>query len=200
MTRKRLFCHIFLLTTLPLFLISQEDVNSFTDFKNSYLTGQFSMGYGYYLNGGDLLSPGFEVKAGKFLTRKLSLGGGLAYTQFKPLDGLYGISLLSELRCFVGEESKNLRFSGVIDIGVGMGGSRLQTGWKTYNPGPRIYIGVAIYKKLDTKMKLILELGYLYQYLSYKDSTQGRGWQFFQTESILKYNFRRIQLKTGIFF
>jgi len=200
MTRKRLFCHIFLLTTLPLFLISQEDVNSFPDFKNSYLTGQFSMGYGYYLNGGDLLSPGFEVKAGKFLTRKLSLGGGLAYTQFKPLDGLYGISLLSELRCFVGEESKNLRFSGIIDIGVGMGGSRLQTGWKTYNPGPRIYTGVAIYKKLDTKMKLILELGYLHQYLSYKDSTQGRGWQFFQTESILKYNFRRIQLKTGIFF
>lgn len=200
MTRKRLFGHIFLLTTLPLFLISQEDVNSFPAFKNSYLTGQFSMGYGYYLNGGDLLSPGFEFKAGKFLTRKLSLGGGLAYTQFKPLDGLYGISLLSELRCFVGEESKNLRFSGVIDIGVGMGGSRLQTGWKTYNPGPRIYTGVAVYKKLDTKMKLILELGYLYQYLSYKDSTQGRGWQFFQTESILKYNFRRIQLKTGIFF
>ena len=65
MTRKRLFCHIFLLTTLPLFLISQEDVNSFPAFKNSYLTGQFSMGYGYYLNGGDLLSPGFEFKAGK---------------------------------------------------------------------------------------------------------------------------------------
>lgn len=200
MTRKGFSCHIFLLISFPLFLKSQDEVISSPSFKSNYFIGQFSMGYGYYLNGGDLLSPGFEFKAGKFLTKKLSWGGGVAYTQFKPLDGFYGISLLSELRYFVNEESKNWRFSGVADIGVGMGGSRLQTGWETYKPGPRIYAGIAVLKKMNHKMKLILELGYLYHYLSYKDSTQGRGWQFFQTESILKYNFRRIQLKTGIFF
>ena len=43
MTRKRLFCHVFLLTTLPLFLISQEDVNSFPAFKNSYLNNSINI-------------------------------------------------------------------------------------------------------------------------------------------------------------
>jgi hypothetical protein len=124
----------------------------------------------------------------------------VAYTQFKPLDGLYGISLLSELRYFVREENKNWRFSGVADLGIGIGGGRLHSGWATYRPGPRLYSGLAVYKKLGTDKRLLLELGYLYHYLSYKDNTPGRGWQFFQTESILKYNFRRIQVKTGIFF
>ena len=200
MTKQGLCFHFFLLITLPFFLRSQDIGAPLPVVKSNYLTGQFSMGYGFYLNGGDLFSPGFEFKAGKFLSKNLSWGGGIAYTQFKPLDGFYGISLLSELRYFLREESKNWRFSGVADLGVGIGGSRLQSGWATYKPGPRIYTGIAVYKKLDDKIRLMLELGYLYQYLSYKDNTPGRGWQFFQTESILKYNFRRIQLKTGVFF
>jgi hypothetical protein len=164
------------------------------------MLGQFSLGYGYYLNGGALLSTGFEYKMGKFLSPKWSLGGGIAYTQFKPLDGLYGISLLSELRYFLRDKSKNWRFSGVADVGIGIGGSRLQTGWGSNGLGPRFYSGASISRKLQNKTSLMLEIGYLYQNLSYIDNTPGRGWQIFQTESIMKYHFRRIQIKTGLFF
>ena len=57
-----------------------------------------------------------------------------------------------------------------------------------------------VYRKIQNNTSLMLEIGYLYQNLSYKDNTPGRGWQIFQTESILKYHFRRIQIKTGLFF
>jgi len=200
MTKLSFGYHFLLFIALPFFLRSQNEGIASSYEKRAYLAGQFSIGYGFYLNGGDLISPGFEFKAGKSIRNNLSLGGGVAYTQFKPLDGLYGISLLSELRYFVRDESKNWRFSGVADLGVGIGGSRLQSGWATYNPGHRVYAGLAVYRKMDANTRIMLELGYLYQYLSYQDNTPGRGWQIFQTESILKYHFRRIQLKTGIFF
>lgn len=200
MIRKVFLLPIFFSFIFLPFLKGQELNSNPTLIKRGYLTGQFTMGLGYYLNGGDLLSPGFEFKMGRFLSPGFSWGGGVAYTQFKPLDGLYGLSLLSEIRYFIRDENKNWRFSGVADLGVGIGGSRLLTGWGTYKPGPRIYAGATVYKKLDEKMKLTLELGYLYHYLTYKDNTPGRGWQIFQTESILKYNFRRIQVKAGLFF
>jgi hypothetical protein len=200
MIKRGFLLQVFFLTVISCSLKSQDLVPSPSSEKKGFMLGQFSLGYGYYLNGGALLSTGFEYKMGKVLSPKWSLGGGIAYTQFKPLDGLYGISLLSELRYFLRDESKNWRFSGVADVGIGIGGSRLQTGWGSNGLGPRFYSGASISRKLQNNMSLMLEIGYLYQNLSYKDNTPGRGWQIFQTESIMKYHFRRIQIKTGLFF
>lgn len=200
MIKRRFLLQVFFLTLLSYSLKSQE-VDSVSSLKNkSYMLGQFSLGSGYYLNGGALLSTGFEYKIGTFLSPKWSIGGGIAYTQFKPLDGLYGISLLSELRYFLRDESKNWRFSGVADVGIGIGGSRLQTGWGSNGLGLRLYSGASISRRLQNNTRLMLEIGYLYQNLNYRDNTPGRGWQIFQTESIMKYHFRRIQIKTGLFF
>lgn len=200
MIKWRFLLQVFFLTLLSYSLKSQ-DVDSIPSLKNkSFMLGQFSMGYGYYLNGGALLSTGFEYKIGTFLSPKWSIGAGLAYTQFKPLDGLYGVSLLSELRYFLRDENKNWRFSGVADVGIGMGGSRLQTGWGSNGLGLRLYSGAGVIRKLQNNTRLMLEIGYLYQNLNYRDNTPGRGWQSFQTESIMKYHFRRIQIKTGLFF
>ena len=200
MIKRGFLLQVFFLTILTYSLKSQDLVSSPSSEKKGFMLGQFSLGYGYYLNGGVLLSTGFEYKMGKFLSPKWSLGGGITYTQFKPLDGLYGISLLSELRYFLRDESKKWRFSGVADVGIGIGGSRLQTGWGSNGLGPRFYSGASISRKLQNKTSLMLEIGYLYQNLSYIDNTSGRGWQIFQTESIMKYHFRRIQIKTGLFF
>ena len=200
MIKRGFLLQVFFLTILTYSLKSQNLVPSPSSEKKGFMLGQFSLGYGYYLNGGALLSTGFEYKMGKFLSPKWSLGGGITYTQFKPLDGLYGISLLSELRYFLRDESKKWRFSGVADVGIGIGGSRLQTGWGSNGLGPRFYSGASISRKLQNKTNLMLEIGYLYQNLSYIDNTPGRGWQIFQTESIMKYHFRRILIKTGLFF
>lgn len=190
-----------LIFTIFSYALKGQDIGSLHSLENKgFVLGQFSLGYGYYLNGGALLSTGFEYRMGKFLSPKWSLGGGIAYKQFKPLDGLYGISLLSELRYFLRDETKNWRFSGVADVGMGIGGSRIQTGWRSNGLGLRLYSGASIYKKIQNNMSLVFEMGYLYQNLSYKDNTPSRGWQIFQTESILKYHFRRIQIKTGLFF
>jgi hypothetical protein len=199
MIRKAFLLPIFF-SFITIEIIGQNVASTSTVLPKAYLTGQFTMGLGYYLNGGDLFSPGFEFKWGRFLSPRFSWGGGIAYTQFKPLDGFYGISLLSEWRYFIRDENRRWRFSGVADLGVGMGGSRLLTGWGTYRPGPRMYAGASMYKKIESNMTLTFEVGYLYQYLTYKDNTPGRGWQIFQTESILKYHFRRIQVKAGLFF
>jgi len=200
MIKRGLFLRVFLFTLISYSLKSQ-DVNFSPSLENKgFMLGQFSTGYGYYLNGGALLSTGFEYKMGKFISPKWSFGGGIAYTQFKPLDGLYGISLLSELRYFLRDEKKNWRFSGVADVGIGIGGSRLQTGWGGNGLGPRLYSGASVSRKLQNKVSLMFEIGYLYQNLSYRDNTPGRGWQIFLTESIMKYHFRRIQIKTGLFF
>ena len=200
MIKRGFLLQVFFLTVFSYSLKSKDLVPSPSSEKKGFMLGQFSLGYGYYLNGGALLSTGFEYKMGKFLSPKWSLGGGIAYTQFKPLDGLYGINLLSELRYFLRDESKNWRFSGVADVGIGIGGSRLQTGWGSNGLGPRFYSGASISRKLQNKTSLMLEIGYLYQNLSYIDNTPGRGWQIFQTESILKYHFMRIQIKTWLFF
>lgn len=200
MIKRGFLSQVFILTVFS-FVLKGQDIESLTASGNKgFVFGQFSLGYGYYLNGGALLSTGFEYKMGKFISPKWSLGGGIAYTQFKPLDGLYGISLLSELRYFLRDETKNWRFSGVADIGIGIGGSRLQTGWGSNGLGIRLYSGGSIHRKIQNNMSLVLEMGYLYQNLRYQDNTPGRGWQIFQTESILKYHFRRIQIKTGLFF
>lgn len=200
MIKRGFLLQVFFLTLLSYSLKSQ-DINFTSSPENKrFMLGQFSMGYGYYLNGGALLSTGFEYKMGMFLSPKWSLGAGIAYTQFKPLDGLYGISLLSELRYFLRDDKKNWRFSGVADVGIGVGGSRLQTGWGSNGLGLRLYSGAGVIRKLQNKTSLMLEIGYLYQHLNYINNTPVRGWQTFQTESIMKYHFRRIQIKTGLFF
>lgn len=200
MIKRGAISQVFILIIFSYALKGQDTVTLNSSENKGFVIGQFSLGYGYYLNGGALLSTGFEFRMGKFLSPKWSLGGGIAYNQFKPLDGLYGISLLSELRYFLREESKNWCFSGVADVGMGIGGSRIQTGWGSNGLGLRLYSGASIHKKIQNSMSLVFEMGYLYQNLSYKDNTPGRGWQIFQTESILKYHFRRIQIKTGLFF
>ena len=96
---KRGFLLKFFFLTVLTYSLKSQDLGLSPSLENKgFVLGQFSMGYGYYLNGVALLSTGFEYKMGKFLSPKWSLGGGISYTQFKPLDGLYGISLLSELR------------------------------------------------------------------------------------------------------
>jgi hypothetical protein len=200
MIKKGFLSQVFILTIFSYGLKGQDIGPLPSSEYKGFVLGQFSLGYGYYLNGGALLSTGFEYKMGKFISPKWSLGGGIAYTQFKPLDGLYGISLLSELRYFLRDDTKNWRFSGVADVGMGIGGSRIQTGWGSNGMGLRLYSGASIHRKIQNNMSLVLEMGYLYQNLRYQDNTPGRGWQIFQTESILKYHFRRIQIKTGLFF
>jgi|GEM_PF-1006063 len=200
MIKKGFLSQVFILTIFSYGLKGQDIVPLPSSENKGFVSGQFSLGYGYYLNGGALLSTGFEYKMGKFISPKWSLGGGIAYTQFKPLDGLYGISLLSELRYFLRDETKNWRFSGVADVGMGIGGSRIQTGWGSNGLGLRLYSGASIHRKIQNNISLVLEIGYLYQNLRYQNNTTGRGWQIFQTESILKYHFRRIQIKTGLFF
>lgn len=191
---------ILCLLCLSTFRLCSQEGTILNSSKKFYYSGQFAMGYGYYLNGGDLISPGFEFRVGKFLTKKITWGGGVSYNQFKPVEGLYGVSILSELKYFIREEQKNWRYYGVLDAGLGIGGSRLYAGWANHQFGPRFYFGTGVSKRWKDKTKILLEFGYLFQNLQYIDNTPSRGWQIFQTESIMKYNFRRLQLKTGLMF
>jgi len=179
--------------------ISQRVDESFQTNRWAYL-GQVSLGYGFYLNGGDLLHTGFEGRALCFLNEHLAWGGGLAYTQFKPLEGLYGLALLSDFRWFPGAADRRWRFFGNVDVGLGAGGSRLHAGWSMHRPGLRTYAGGGFALRSSGTFRYTLECGYLYQNVQYRDNTPGRGWQVFQTESVMKYHFRRLQIKAGLLF
>ena len=158
MIKRGFLLQVFFLTMLT-YSLKGQDIGPLPSSENKgFMLGQFSLGYGYYLNGGALLSTGFEYKMGKFISPKWSLGGGIAYTQFKPLDGLYGVSLLSELRYFLRDETKNWRFSGVADVGIGIGGSRLQTGWGSNGLGLRLYSGASIQRKIKALLSLRLRI------------------------------------------